>query len=109
MNYEINQILEGIICNIKKFGLFIKIDNTNDVVFCHISNASNKFIKNIYDEFELNQKVSVKIIDIKNDKIEVTMKFEKPDNSFESLLQSYLKSADDKMNQINKRIKVHQK
>ena len=108
MNYEINQILEGTICNIKKFGLFININN-DVTVFCHISNVSNKFVKNIFDEFEINQKVSVKIINIKDDKIEVTMKFEKPNKSFESLLQSYLKSSDENINQINKRIKTHQK
>jgi len=129
MNYQLGDIIEGQITGIKPYGLFIKFEDKYG--FCHISNASKRFIKNLNDEFSLNQTVKAKIVQI-DDKFNVSIKEVESDNisdkhrtiqnkskrgsninnnkeSFEDMLKHFLKNSDEKIDSINKRTKKHTK
>ena len=135
MEYKIGDILSGIISGVKSYGVFIKTDNIS--TFCHISNLSYKFINNIFDEYKIGQEIRCKIIKIANDKIEVSIKalIDKPEplsnksesfqklnkvkhnintkehknDSFEDLLNDYLKSSKEHLDDISLRIYRYKK
>ena len=72
---SIGMILPGIITNITAFGCFVDIGVHQDGLV-HISQITDKFIKNPNDVVKLNQKVSVKIteLDVSRKRIALTMK-----------------------------------
>ncbi len=132
MEYKIGNIITGIISGIKNYGIFIKFDDTYG--FCHISNLSHEFISNIYDKYQMGQEVKGKIINISEDnKIEISLKvllnksepnsnnsepFEKTykynsnintkeskNNSFEDMMNKYLKNSKERLDCISARSK----
>ena len=131
MNLEVGQIIDATITGIKKYGIFLNINN--NIAFCHISNISGKFINDITTLYNINDNVKVKIINIKNDgKIEVSIKdvidnehlkhqnnfikdkqyfnnksgktnIKKESESFEYMLQAFLKNSESKFKDIDLR------
>lgn len=73
-NYKSGDVLEGVIRNIKDFGVFVKLNNSIDG-FVHISNISYEFVKSPKDVVKLGDTVNVKILSIDTDKkkVELTM------------------------------------
>ena len=63
MEYKIGMIIKGKITGIQPYGAFVSLDN-NQQGLIHVSEVKHGFIKNITDELEVGQKVTVKIIDI---------------------------------------------
>ena len=133
MSNQVNDIITGTISGIKPYGVFVKLNDTFG--FCHISNVSKKFIKNLNDLFKVGQQVKVQIIKIdENNKINLSMKeinqesisessktvqnhlknksninsFDKK-QSFDEMLNAFLKQSDDKLLSIDRRNKKHQK
>lgn len=80
-NYKSGDTLEGIVRNIKDFGVFIRLKDLVDG-FVHISNMSYEFVKSPKDVVKLGDKVNVKIlsIDIDNKKVELTMNLNQEEN-----------------------------
>ncbi len=70
------QILTGIVNNLTKFGAFINI-GIKDSALLHISQITNKFIKDPAEVLALNQEVKVKVldVDVERKRISVTMKY----------------------------------
>lgn len=71
---QVNDIINGTISGIKPYGVFIKFNDTFG--FCHISNCSFKFIKNLNDLFQINQAIEAKVIEIDSEtnKINLSIK-----------------------------------
>lgn len=66
MNYKEGDIVTGVVSGIKDYGIFIQIDtNINGMI--HISEISNKFVKNIYDIANVGENVKVEIKEINPD------------------------------------------
>ena len=131
MNLEVGQITDATITGIKKYGIFLNINN--NIAFCHISNISGKFINDITTLYNVNDNIKVKVINIKNDgKIEVSIKdvidnehlkhqndfikdkqyfnnksgktnIKKESESFEDMLQAFLKNSESKFKDIDLR------
>ena len=131
MSNQINDIVIGTITGIKKYGIFLTINN--NIAFCHISNISGKFINDITTLYNVNDNIKVKVINIKNDgKIEVSIKdaidnehlkhqndfikdkqyfnnksgktnIKKESESFEDMLQAFLKNSESKFKDIDLR------
>lgn len=77
--HEIGQIIKASISGIKPYGLFLKLDE--GFGFCHISNISNNFIKDLNETFYIGQFLNVKIIEItEHGKINVSIKDCQNDN-----------------------------
>lgn len=115
--HKIGEIIKGSISGIKPYGLFIKLDD--DFGFCHISNTSNSFIKDLNKMFYIGQFVTVKVVEItENNEINVSIKdcendiknkTSKNNKTFEDMLQKFIKSSDEKISNINKRSQKKQK
>lgn len=131
MNLEVGQIIDATITGIKKYGIFLNINN--NIAFCHISNISGKFINDITTLYNINDNIKVKVINIKNDgKIEVSIKdaidnehlkhqnnfikdkqyfnnksgktnIKKESESFEDMLQAFMKNSESKFKDIDLR------
>lgn len=72
---SIGMVLPGIVTNITKFGAFVNIGVKQDGMV-HISHIANKFVKDPADVLQLNQKVTVKVMDIdfERKRIQLSMK-----------------------------------
>ena len=131
MNLEVGQITDATITGIKKYGVFLNINN--NIAFCHISNISGKFINDITTLYNINDNIKVKVINIKdNGQIELsikdvvnnipqkpqfntnkkqynnTNKFTQPSKnkepeSFEDMLQAFMKNSESKFKDIDLR------
>ena len=68
-------ILPGIVTNITRFGAFVDVGVKQDGMV-HISQIADKYIKDPSDALKLNQKVTVKVIevDVERKRINLTMK-----------------------------------
>lgn len=75
---EVGMILPGIITNITKFGAFVDIGVHHDGLV-HVSQLTNKFVKDPNEVVHLHQHVEVKVsdIDYRRKRISLTMKFKK--------------------------------
>lgn len=129
MPVEVGEIVKGTITGVKKFGAFIKLPD-GSTGLCHISEISNKYIKDIETHLTLKQEVDVKIIGVdKGGKINLSIKQTQNDakpsynksrnfqnkntqrkfasstrkvktNDFESLLTDFIKTSDEKLKTI---------
>ena len=73
MYYNIGDNINGTVSGIKQYGIFIKFDEVFG--FCHISNCSHKFIKNLNELFSIGQEIKAKIIEIdSNNRINLSIK-----------------------------------
>jgi uncharacterized protein len=72
---KVGMILPGIVTNITRFGAFIDVGVKQDGMV-HISQIADKYIKDPADALKLNQKVTVKVmeVDIVRKRINLTMK-----------------------------------
>ena len=69
-------ILPGVVNNLTKFGAFVNI-GIKDSALLHISEITDRFIKDPAEVLSLNQELKVKIkeVDVKRKRISVTLKF----------------------------------
>ena len=66
MNYQVNDIIEGTIINIRPFGAIMIFDDES-VGLLHISEIANTFIRNINRYLKIGKTYQVKVIDIEED------------------------------------------
>ena len=105
---EVNDIVEGSVVGITKFGAFIELEDGKKGLI-HISEISNQFVKDVNDFLKVNDKVKAKVIHISDDgKIDLSIKrlnedeeylekLEKSKAMFEQKLNKFLKQSQDKL------------
>ncbi|WP_077367602.1 bifunctional 4-hydroxy-3-methylbut-2-enyl diphosphate reductase/30S ribosomal protein S1 [Anaerosalibacter sp. Marseille-P3206] len=64
--YSVGDIVDGTVVNLQDFGAFVKLNVGVDGLL-HVSQISNEHVNKPSDVLKLNDKVTVKIIDIKED------------------------------------------
>jgi len=81
MSLEVGSIVSGKVAKITNFGAFIKL-TTGKTGLCHISEISSGFVKEVADVLQLDQEVSVKVLNINDDgKISLSIKQANPESS----------------------------
>lgn len=60
---EVGQVYQGKVVRIEKFGAFVNLKKDQDGLV-HVSELSNKFVKNVEDELSLGDEITVKVIEI---------------------------------------------
>lgn len=63
MEFKIGMVLEGEITGIQTYGAFVSLGDEQQGLI-HVSEVKHGFIKNINEELEIGDKVTVQIIDI---------------------------------------------
>jgi len=106
--YQVNDIVEGTVSGITSFGAFVDLpDGSRGLI--HISEVSDKYVKNINNYLSIGQKVKVMIIAKNGSKIALSVRKADPDHAmanvsggqaFESMMEKFLKDS----NKIQKEI-----
>lgn len=79
-NYKAGDIVEGIVSGVADFGAFIRFaDNPLIEGFVHISEIDHKIIENPKEILKINDAVKLKIIEIKDGQVNLSLKALKPD------------------------------
>lgn len=87
--YKPGQVLDGIVSGITDFGAFVQlVDNPEIEGVVYNSEIDYKIIDNAKDVLKINELVKVKILEIKNDKLILSIKATKPD-PWESVSHKY--------------------
>ncbi len=76
MPFEVNQIVEGVVKSITKFGAFVDVGGKVGLV--HISEVADGFVKEVSDYLKENDTVKVKIISINEGKIGLSIRQAQP-------------------------------
>ena len=111
---EIGEIVDGTVKSVMKFGAFVELED-GSTGLVHISEVSNSFVKDINDYVKTGDSVKVKVLEIEDDKISLSMKQTEPskpkekievkyeDLSFEDKLQKFMKESNTKYEQKRSR------
>ena len=70
--YEVGQIVEGKVVQIKEYGAFVELEPGLDGLV-HISEVAHKRVANIADELSVGQMVKAKILDIDTEKKRISL------------------------------------
>jgi len=78
--YTVGQEIEGLVSGIADFGVFVKfVDNPDIEGMIHISELDHKIIENPKEVVKINDTVKIKIIDIKDGRVFLSLKALKTD------------------------------
>lgn len=72
---KVGDITSGMVSGIKHYGIFVSLkDGYTGLI--HISEISDKFVNNVYDYVNINERINVKVIDIdeKNKQCKLSIK-----------------------------------
>ena len=61
VKYKVNSVVLGYVTGIKEYGIFVQLDN-NTSGLIHISEISNKFIKDVNDYAAVGELIRVRIV-----------------------------------------------
>jgi len=75
--YNLGDVVEGEVTGVVDFGIFVKIEEEFEGLI-HISEIDWPLIENIRDLFKVGDRVKAKIIEIKDDKVSLSLKALKP-------------------------------
>ncbi|MDR3278988.1 MAG: S1 RNA-binding domain-containing protein [Synergistaceae bacterium] len=110
---NIGDVLSGTVEHIAPYGAFVRLDNGQKAMI-HISELSYNFVKNVGDVLTLSQQVTAKVIKI-DDKGRIDLSIKalqvkepKPvrrEEDFEKKLTSFMKLSDEKIADLNNKIK----
>lgn len=71
-NYQIGQVIEGKVVQIKEYGAFVELEPGLDGLV-HISEVAHKRVGNIAEELEVGQEVTAKILEIDKDRKRISL------------------------------------
>ena len=110
---SIGDVLSGTVEHIAPYGAFVRLDNGQKAMV-HISELSYNFVKNVADVLTLSQQVTDKVIKIDDKgRIDLSIKalqVKEPrpvrrEEDFEKKLTSFMKQSDEKIADLNSKIK----
>ncbi|MED4783770.1 S1 RNA-binding domain-containing protein [Brevibacillus choshinensis] len=112
MGVEIGSKLEGKVTGITKFGAFVELPG-NVTGLVHISEIADTFVKDIHDFLKIGDMVIVKVLNIREGKIGLSIKKaqekERPSRphrergeAFEDKLNRFLKESEDRQSPLKK-------
>ncbi|AMB98142.1 CvfD/Ygs/GSP13 family RNA-binding post-transcriptional regulator [Aerococcus urinaeequi] len=61
--YHIGDVVEGEVTGLQPYGVFVQLDEDHQGLI-HISEINHGYVSNVEDKFTIEQKLTVKIIDI---------------------------------------------
>lgn len=77
MELEVGTVLEGKVTSITKFGAFVALEGGKSGLV-HISEVANTYVNDVHDFLEIGQVVKVKVLALKEGKIDLSVKKAQP-------------------------------
>jgi S1 RNA binding domain protein len=109
----IGDVLTGTVEHIAPYGAFIRLESGQKAMI-HISELSHNFVKKVEDVLELSQQITAKVIKIdEKGRIDLSIKalqvretrpFRREED-FEKKLTSFMKQSDEKIADLNSKLK----
>jgi S1 RNA binding domain protein len=105
---EVGAVVEGVVQRITPYGAFVQLDD-GKVGLIHISEIDRNYVRNVEDHLHLNDKVSAKVVAIKEDgKIDLSIKaLQDPapridrrsgrDPEFEQKLKRFMRQSEERL------------
>lgn len=79
-NYSVGQTVDGMVSGVADFGVFVRFTDNPDIEgLVHISEIDHRLIDNPKEVIKLNEPVKVKILDIREGRVFLSLKALKPD------------------------------
>ncbi|WP_019123150.1 S1 RNA-binding domain-containing protein [Brevibacillus massiliensis] len=115
MGVEVGSKLEGKVTGITSFGAFVELPG-GITGLVHISEIADTYVKNINEHLKVGDMVTVKVINIRDGKIGLSIKkaIDRPDvtprhqrergDAFEDKLNRFLKDSEDRLSSLRKHI-----
>lgn len=112
---EVGSVVEGKVVGITKFGAFVELENGKRGLV-HISEISDRYVKDVNDYLKLNDQVKVKVIRVTPDgKIDLSLKQVNDDHkyeikleqsraNFEKKMDRFLKESQEKMSDLKRSV-----
>lgn len=92
--YKVGDLVDGIVSGITDFGVFIKFANDPDLEgLIHISELDHRLIENPKELVKINDVIKVKIVEIKDGRISLSLKALKA-NPWDKVAEQYKEGAD---------------
>lgn len=110
---SVGEVLTGTVEHIAPYGAFIRLDNGQKAMI-HISELSHNFVKKVEDVLTPSQQITAKVIKI-DDKGRIDLSIKalqiresrpvRREEDFEKKLTSFMKQSDEKIADLNSKIK----
>ncbi|NLY55492.1 MAG: S1 RNA-binding domain-containing protein [Firmicutes bacterium] len=110
MPVEVGAVLEGRVTGITKFGAFVDLAE-GQTGLVHISEIADTYVKDINDFLQEGQEVTVKVINMKDGKIGLSIRqvyndgprmAKQNQKAFEDKLARFLKDSEERLAQVRK-------
>lgn len=119
MSLEVGAIVEGKVTGITNFGAFVEL-GTGETGLVHISEVADAYVEDIKDYLKLEEVVKVKVINIRDGKIGLSIKQVNPSpasrsrrrsgrfrgnrgpRSFEDKLSRFMRESDERLQSLRK-------
>ena len=99
--YEVGQVVDGLVSGVADFGVFVRfVDNPEIEGMIHISEIDHRIVDNPKEIMKINETVKVKIIDIREGRVFLSLKALKTD-PWEKI-EDYFKAGEEVLGQIYK-------
>lgn len=93
-NYQVGQVVDGLISGLADFGVFVRfVDNPQIEGMIHISEIDHRIVDNPKEVMKINETVKVKIIEIRENRVFLSLKALKVD-PWESVEERYKAGAE---------------
>jgi S1 RNA binding domain protein len=115
MSVEVGSKLQGKVTGITNFGAFVELPE-GSTGLVHISEVADKYVKDINDHLKVGDEVEVKVINVNDGKIGLSIKKAKENQnknsnshqakrrseSFEAKMSRFLKDSEDRLASLKK-------
>jgi len=119
MSLEVGNIVEGRVTGITNFGAFVLLED-GKTGLVHISEVANAYVQDIKDHLKENDTVKVKVINIRDGKIGLSIRQANPNSgdfdgargmrprrparnkSFEDKLRGFMKDSDERLSSLRR-------
>lgn len=87
--YQVGQVVDGLVSGLADFGIFVRfVDNPQIEGLVHISEIDHRIVDNPKELMKLSEPVKVKIIDIRDGRVFLSLKALKP-NPWDTIAEKY--------------------
>lgn len=101
MGVEVGSKLEGKVTGITKFGAFVELPG-GETGLVHISEIASTYVKDINDHLKLGDKVTVKVLNIRDGKIGLSIKKAQDKERSPRHMRDRAEGFEDKLNRFIK-------
>ena len=105
MQELIGTVVKGRVCGIKNYGIFVDLGE-GCFGLIHISEVSEKYVKNIKDYVRLNQIIEAKIIDYNESNKQYKLTIKNMNYDFKNKDVSFFKNKDNGFISLNSKLTV---